>query len=122
MIKDVCFNDLDCFSGDLCGEVLGPPENRLRGKLWRRLEGAVLIANNGAVHREQTKASGCGERSTRDFGRKRHGLKMSVVERFGIIGDNVLYHSLSGVSTRNRKNAELGIFYEMPSTIKCGVN
>ena len=27
-----------------------------------------------------------------------------------------------GVRSRNGKNAELGIFSEMPSTIKCGVN
>jgi hypothetical protein len=48
MIKDVCFNDLDCFPGICVARSWGPPENRLRGRLWGRLEGAALYGSSKA--------------------------------------------------------------------------
>jgi site-specific recombinase XerC len=67
--------------------------------LWRRTgtdsvsPRSRFCADHRAVHRKQTEASRCGERSTWTFSRMRHRLKGFRRWPFRDVGDSVLYHA-----------------------------
>jgi hypothetical protein len=77
--------------------------------LWRRTgtdsvsPWPCFCADHGAVHREQTEASRCGERSTWNFSRMRHRLKGFRRWPFRDVGDSVLHHSLPGSAAEPNK-------------------
>jgi hypothetical protein len=81
---------------------------RTCARLWPRLRRRTrtdsvfawprFCADNGTIYRQQTEASGCGERSTRDFGRKRQCLKGLGRPPIRVVGDSVLYHAELGLA------------------------